>query len=299
MDEASNNHFTILLVDDQPEVLRELANFCETHFEQAKILQTARSSQALYIARMEQPDIILTDWDMPELTGLELLKHILEEPAIDNDVSVILCSGKNVSSKDLRRALSAGAADYIRKPFDHPELIARINSTLRDQRQLRQIKEAKGLLQQSKERNEALLQERINYQQLDIEALAIELRINREFNESIADKLDLVTSQHPAANKLVREFRFQLQSGERLQFLKSNLHDVNTAFQQKLLKRVPGLSAKDLELCALVRIGLSSKEVAAIKGVSLAGAKKSRQRLRKKLGLTIDQDIILFLKSVA
>ena len=288
---AATEQFTILIVDDQPEIVRELVAFCQAHFAGAEILQTVRPQQALTILRAERPEVLIADWEMPGMTGIELLEAVKRDPEIADDISVIICSGKNIGSADLHRALTAGATDYLRKPFDHPELIARISSALRDQQRLREVKAARAALDQEKKRNEALLRERIAYQKNDIESLALELRFNRELSEAVADKLSQMNRLGPEAEKLAREFRLRLHAGKRLHDLKQNMETVHASFLAKLRAQFPELTEAEAELATLYRIGLSSNEVATVRGISMHGVKKARQRLRRKLGLGVDQNL--------
>ena len=294
----AEDRFTILIVDDQPEIVGELVRFCHTHFAGAEVLQTVRSPQALRILREEKPEILIADWEMPEMTGIELLEEVKADSDIADDISVIICSGKNIGSADLHRALTAGATDYIRKPFDHPELIARISSALRDQRRLREIKAAQEALDREKKQNEALLRERIAYQKNDIEALALELKFNRELSEAVANKLGSLRKIGPEAERLAHEFRMRLHAGKRLHDLKQDMDTVHASFLAKLRDRFPQLSDTEIELATLYRIGLSSNEIAAVRGISMHGVKKSRQRLRRKLGLEQEQDLNQFLSHI-
>ena len=291
--------FKILLVDDQPEMVRTLVNFCELYFPAAEVLQTIDPRAALGIARKEEPDILLADWDMPELTGIELLEAVKADPVLGERIAVIICSGKNIGSADLHRALTAGATDYLRKPFDHPELIARITAALRDQRRLRQVRAAQAALAREKERNEALMQERIAFQKGDIEALALELKFNRELSEAVAEKFSQMRKIPPEARKLAHDFRLRLRAGKRLHDLKQNMEVVHASFLEKLRLNFPELTEGERELAILYRIGLSSNEIATVRGISMNGIKKARQRLRKKLELAPAEDMMAFLNQIA
>ena len=293
----SEREFTILIIDDQPEVVRELVYFFKQHFANARVLQTIFPEQALAIIHNERPDIILTDWEMPHISGIELLEQIQEKVDFER-IAVIICSGKNISSEHLHLALSTGAADYIRKPYEPLEMIARIQSALRDQERLRFLRKAQEELRQAKERNEKLMQRTIDFQKLDIEALALELNANRRLSESIVDKLSRVGRANSTVSQIEHDLRLQLQAGNRLENIRIDLSTINAQFNQKLLSDFPNLSPTDLELCAFYRMGLSSKEIALAKGISIAGVKKSRYRLRKKLRLPGEEDIGIFLTSI-
>ncbi|MEL7163193.1 MAG: response regulator, partial [Bacteroidota bacterium] len=171
--------FTLLVVDDQPEVVRELVEFFQRHFRRGKVLQTVSPLTALKILRTEDLDLVFTDWDMPEMTGIELMQAMQADSKLA-DIPVILCSGKNIDSQDLYHALESGAVDYLRKPFDDQELIARVMTALRERRRLKKIRQQANDLVREKERNEQLLHETIGFQRKDIETLALELNRNQQ-----------------------------------------------------------------------------------------------------------------------
>ena len=219
--------FTLLIVDDQPGVVRELVAFFHRHFPESKVLQTVSAPRALDILRSEQLDLVFTDWDMPEMTGIELMQAIQQDPAL-KDVPVILCSGKKIDSEDLHHALSAGAVDYLRKPFDDQELIARVMTALRERgcleeirRQAAELARQKEALAREKERNESLLRETIGFQRTDIETLCLELNRNQALADNLISRLEDWSRDRskatPEAQRAVRDLRRQLIAGERLE----------------------------------------------------------------------------------
>lgn len=300
---------TILLVDDQPAVLRELVGTLSVEFPEARLLQTTDPLQALDIARGEAPQLVLTDWDMPELTGLELVER-LRAQAPDRDVACVICTGKHVDSSDLSRALALGAVDYLRKPFDAIELAARVRAALRERDYTAQIRaqnaeleRQRGELAAEKERTERLLNEQLALQQQDIELLALELQRNREFAERLSSRLGAaIRGDKPEPGEvraLLRELEHELLSGDRLHTLRSDLDAVNAAFYKRLDAYLPGLTPGERELCAFLKLGLTGKEIAVLRGITPNAVKKARQRLRRKLAIDPDEDLSAVLSRLA
>jgi len=127
---AEDDSQKILIVDDEATNLQVIARVFEAMQDKPyEILQTLSSEKAFEIALAEQPDLIITDWDMPVVDGIELIRRLRSDPAT-RDILVIMCTGVMTTSQNLRTALDVGAVDYIRKPVDDLELIARTRSML-------------------------------------------------------------------------------------------------------------------------------------------------------------------------
>lgn len=85
---------------------------------------------------------------------------------------------------------------------------------------------------------------------------------------------------------------------EQLMNFQENVEKVNHKFLDQLEKRYPELTELDKNICGLIRIGLSSKEIASMRNVSYNAIRMSRYRLRKKLGIDEGVNIVMFLKSI-
>lgn len=95
--------------------------------------------EALKILEQSKPDAILLDIMMPEVTGLEVLRRVKEDGSIKN-IPVIMVSAKTESG-DIELALDMGAVEYIRKPVDEIELLARLRTALRLRHYQKQLEE--------------------------------------------------------------------------------------------------------------------------------------------------------------
>jgi len=100
---------------------------------------TADGAEAWERARTEAPELLLSDWMMPRLDGFELCKRIKEEPSLKS-VYCILLTAKD-RTEDKVSALDAGADDYLIKPCDDGELLARVRTGLRVHRLHAQLEE--------------------------------------------------------------------------------------------------------------------------------------------------------------
>ena len=115
---------TILIVDDDNELTELLDEFLSEHKFKTKVFHNPK--EALSSLKTSVPDLILLDIMMPEMDGFQLLRKIRETL----DVPVIMLTAKGeVSDKVV--GLELGADDYLAKPFEPRELLARIQSILR------------------------------------------------------------------------------------------------------------------------------------------------------------------------
>jgi diguanylate cyclase (GGDEF)-like protein len=132
---------SVLVVDDDPDVAR----FVEVNLRSAGYDVTVASDgeEALERAVELRPDLVLLDVMMPKLDGFEVAQR-LRRDARTSSTSIIMLTAKALSS-DKVRGLSTGADDYIIKPFDPVELLARVKGTLRRAREMRALSPLTGL----------------------------------------------------------------------------------------------------------------------------------------------------------
>jgi two-component system, OmpR family, KDP operon response regulator KdpE len=120
-DEARRN---ILVVDDEPQITRVLRT---TLSSRGYFVRTAGDGdEALEVMRTWQPDVVITDLSMPNMPGLELTRRIRSK----SQMPIIVLSVRG-EEKTKVEALDAGADDYVTKPFNMQELLARVRASLR------------------------------------------------------------------------------------------------------------------------------------------------------------------------
>lgn len=124
-----NNHkpYKILVVDDEPGNLFLLEGLLsEEGFE---VRTALNGKDAIALAKSELPDVILLDIMMPQITGLDVLEALLKDPSTLH-IPVIMVTAK-VEAEDVEEALSKGAVEYIKKPINEVEMLARLRTILR------------------------------------------------------------------------------------------------------------------------------------------------------------------------
>lgn len=124
MEELLLSEPLILAVDDEPGILRLLS--LELQAQGCRMITTTDPREALTLAQSAEPDLVLIDLMMPEMSGYELMKRM----RVRRRIPIIILSGKD-GARDRLQGLESGADDYIVKPFSPDELGARIRAVLR------------------------------------------------------------------------------------------------------------------------------------------------------------------------
>jgi two-component system phosphate regulon response regulator PhoB len=117
----------LLLVEDD----KALAELLIWHFEREdfEVHRTADGEEALIVAEERAPDIVILDWMIEGISGLEVCRRLRRRPATAN-VPIIMLTARGEES-DRIRGLETGADDYVTKPFSPRELVARVGAVLR------------------------------------------------------------------------------------------------------------------------------------------------------------------------
>jgi len=118
---------TILVIDDLPENVFMLQDRLE--HEGYEVITAYDGKSGIEKARGELPDLILLDVMMPDITGIEVCKILVADDETSG-IPIILVTAKS-DAEDTKEGLEAGAFDYIKKPINRIELIARVKSALK------------------------------------------------------------------------------------------------------------------------------------------------------------------------
>jgi diguanylate cyclase (GGDEF)-like protein len=132
---------TILIVDDEVDIANLVAmNLADEGYE----THTAHTGlDAMDLALKLRPDLIVLDLMLPGVDGIEVCRQLRKDPRTTS-TTIIMLTARNLPS-DRVIGLEAGADDYVDKPFDVDELLARVQGRLRRARQLRQTSPLTGL----------------------------------------------------------------------------------------------------------------------------------------------------------
>ena len=116
----------ILVIDDEPDVIESVRLGFTLQWREVDVLGAASGEAGLDAIERDVPDIVLLDVGLPDIDGFEVLRQIRDF----SDVPVVMLTARD-DSMDKVKGLELGADDYVTKPFNHLELMARVKAVMR------------------------------------------------------------------------------------------------------------------------------------------------------------------------
>ncbi|MCF8258948.1 MAG: hypothetical protein K9J06_15440 [Flavobacteriales bacterium] len=147
------------------------------------------------------------------------------------------------------------------------------------------------------------LARQLEHKKGDLSGLALYLSNLKDITRQMLERLNDAKGKRPEEQKaLIKQFyndlTAQLSSEKKNSLIQENVDQINKEFQSDLNERFPELTRTEIELCGLLRLNLSNKEIAVLKNSSAETVKMARYRLRKKLGLNPEDDIHRFINQI-
>ncbi len=398
----------ILLVDDELLNLKLYEKMLKEH--NYLISLAINGQECLDRVSEDIPDLVILDWNMPVMSGIEALE-ILKSSDLTKDIPVLMITGVMTSSEDLSYAMTVGAIDFLKKPFDKQELNARVRNILLLNKSLNALKNQNSLLIDKnlfisslfesiphpviycsldgvllmcneffedlagtkkpeligksiyrfidtkevafhvqkdmeliktksalsyeingfpqgktylisknlvsdihnspigimtvftdvsaiKKANEEL----INTKKAEVISGAIKLMSVNDLNTSLVNDVQkLLPLMNKEGQALVRQIESKYKITMNSQFwsdFESRFEHAFDSFFKILLEKYPSLTANERKLCALLRSGLSSKDIAMLTFQNHQSVDVARYRLRKKLNLGSDEKLNDFLLAI-
>ena len=122
---------TIIVVEDEPDTAEMFAEMMRLSGYQ--VIKSYTSASALALISKEKPAAVVLDIMMPDLSGLEVLRHMRNQPDLA-DIPVVVVSARSLIS-DIKHGLDAGASVYLTKPVAFMDLKAAVENTIRSAEQ--------------------------------------------------------------------------------------------------------------------------------------------------------------------
>lgn len=295
----------ILIVDDQAENVKVISNYITQFLPDSRILQTLEGEAALRIAMKELPDLIISDWEMPGLDGIDIL-NFLRSDDLTEKIPVIIVTGVMLTSENLSTAMKAGAIDFIRKPIIPIELQAKIESIFRMVELFEKEKEQQKIILQKETELAAHQSEQLakdlERERQTLAKTTIELVQNCELNKKMIEELKTLPEECTAKGKakvydIIRDYQSSLMEQSWQQF-EVQFSEVHKEFENNLNERFPKLTPNEKRLCTFLRLNMTTKDIASITYADVNSINVARTRLRKKLGLDREENLITFLGNI-
>ncbi len=276
------NQIKILIVDDTVENIQTLTTYFEQLHPEYRLYQATHAHIAFEIAKSMKVDLIISDWEMPGMSGIELLK-VLKDDAQTAHIPVIIVTGVMLSPSDLDEALTAGAYDYLRKPVDPVELAARTNSAICFV---------------------AMHLKELELKNLELTEKSMLLTRNNQFNIDVSKRLkqlENMIDDNFEAKLLIQELLSNIDQKTKEDNwgnFEVAFQNVHPEFSRNITRKFPVLTPGDLRHCILIRLGMSNKDMASVLYQSPDSIKVNRSRIRKKLGINNDTNLQSFLTMI-
>jgi CheY-like chemotaxis protein len=124
----SNDLKTVIVVEDEPDAAELFAEMMRV--SGFRVLKTYSSTPAISLINKEQPDVVILDIMMPDISGLEVLRFMRRDPQLKN-IPVIVVSARSMPS-DIKEGLEAGATIYLTKPVGYLDLKKSVDQVMQE-----------------------------------------------------------------------------------------------------------------------------------------------------------------------
>lgn len=282
---------TLLAVDDDPYNRSFIVELLRDNIPTMQVFVAIDGIQGLEILKKKQVDIVLLDWEMPKMTGIALLAEMKQNEKL-KDIPTIMYTGAMMGSDYLSQALELGASDFLRKPTDATELLARFAAVMRQ----RLAEQAQKLaeLELINTKNEYLEQEIAQAR----EDLTHNLLLLVSKNAFLAEIRDYCFAAGAKLQQVSRKISQNLAQEDYWEDFLKKFKRIDPYFIQKITIKCADISPSELRMAALIRFGIGTKHAASLLNISEDGVKKSRYRLRKRLDLMSEENLDLYLQTL-
>lgn len=147
------------------------------------------------------------------------------------------------------------------------------------------------------------LENQLSNRRKDLTNLVLDITRKNDFSKKLIENLEGLQKKKPLEiqsklQELIRAASDHLRISEDLERFQTNIEELNQDFYDALDRRFENLTLNEKQLCGFIRLNLSNKEIATIRGISISSAKMNRHRLRKKLRIDPETDLVSFLQNL-
>lgn len=273
----------ILIVDDDIDTLNTIESYFEDSESKYLFYRANNGLKALQIALEVNPDLIVTEWELPVMNGIELIRKIRTNENTSHTPIIVLTS-RVITSEQLQTVFNTGDADYIRKPIDKIEFISRFRFMLKFSDSFKKVVELKNK---------------------ELTNMAIQILCNKEFNAKLQQKVVSIDNSFGSLDTKLRlqllEIKDEISEklkGEAWSQFDMYLKMIHPHFFNRLSMVCPTISPAELRLAAFLRLNIATKDIASILFITVDSARTARTRLRRKLNITRDDKLATYLLSI-
>lgn len=134
------------------------------------------------------------------------------------------------------------------------------------------------------------LEKDLRHKEGDLSMVINDNRLRHQFRKNVLEGIEDISKAENGElrsklNSFIMEIKFQVETEEKQNFIQDNISEINSKFDEILKSNYPNLNASEREICQLIKLNLSVKEIARIRKISEGAVKASRHRIKKKMNL--------------
>jgi DNA-binding NarL/FixJ family response regulator len=290
MDKQPDEKIKLLLVEDDEDFYSALMpRLAKRNFE---VNVAVSAEKALDRFNNSEFDIVVADIKLPGMDGIKFLSEIRK---LDKDIPVILITGY-ANLESAKEAVRLKASDYLLKPLeDINELLNPVDKAVYNYKLLRENKRLDESLQKTvvelRESERKLKDQKNSLEQKNAALREILEQIEIEKKQIKSDILANVEKLLlPALEKL--RGKAASVDAKYIDILQRNLEELASSFGRKIAEKAIKLTPKEIEICNMIKSGLTSKEISKLLNISRQTTERHRNNIRKKLGI-VKKDVNL------
>lgn len=260
--------FDILIVDDTPDSLELLGRILKERGY--RVRAAANGRHALKSVKAGLPDLVLLDVKMPEMDGYEVCRRLKDDEHSRN-VPVIFISAYGEAAEKVH-GFKVGAVDYVTKPYEEQEVLARVKTHLRlrelTERLEEKVRQRTEKLTKANQALKALLDQR------ETEKEAIEQAIVDSIKRFVVPYLEMLD-----------QLKLSDDAKSCVNIIRENIEKLIFPFSSRLSVAYLDFTPAEIKVADLIRQGRSTKSIAEKLYASPSTVKNHRNNIRKKLGI--------------
>jgi DNA-binding response OmpR family regulator/DNA-binding CsgD family transcriptional regulator len=312
----------ILIIEDEQELSEGIAEILK--FEGYTPFQSGNGLNGLKLANIVSPDLILCDIVMPDIDGYEVLKRFRKESS-KKLVPFIFITALT-DRKNYRKGMELGADDYLTKPFTRNELLNAVTSKMEKYSDLGDYVDKKifeiesGLENRISELKEEINEKSLCINQINAQKKHLGNRLQEKELELMKEALNVINTNntiHNLKNLILAKLRNENLTDDQKMLLlelktkvsKKNIlcngwlvfqmkfNQAHPDFVPRITAKYAGLTQYELVFFSATYTGLTTSQMADLLNISQDSVRKSRYRIKKKIGLKREDDFLKFVYS--